>query len=119
MNRAALMRRKRLKFEDVKRQNQTDLLVLRDARTGTRHEIADPRLTEGEIVAVQAFTSTCLSAASPTPGLCEAVPSPQDFTGTSQWINTRCAAFNGPGSAPGEASMRCRNAASRPQAAAQ
>lgn len=48
-----LMRRKRLKFEDVKRQNQTDLLVLRDARTGTRHEIADPRLTEDEIVAVQ------------------------------------------------------------------
>jgi len=60
-------------------------------------------------IAVQAFTSTCLSAASPTPGLCEAVPSPQDFMGTSQWINTRCAAFNGPGSAPGEASMRCRN----------
>ncbi|MBX3398661.1 MAG: hypothetical protein KF873_07975 [Gemmataceae bacterium] len=48
-----LMRRKRLKFEDAKRQNGTDVLVLRDARTGTRHELSDPRLTEDEIAAVQ------------------------------------------------------------------
>lgn len=60
-------------------------------------------------IAVQTFTSTCLTAASPTPGLCEGVPSPQDFMGTSQWINTRCSAFNGPNSVPGEPSMRCRN----------
>lgn len=48
-----LMRRKRLKFEDVKRQNGADVLILRDARTGTRHDIPDPRLTDAEIVAVQ------------------------------------------------------------------
>jgi hypothetical protein len=48
-----LMRRKRLKFEDVRRQNGADVLVLRDARSGARHEIADPRLSEAEIVAVQ------------------------------------------------------------------
>ncbi|TAK30303.1 MAG: hypothetical protein EPO40_07895 [Myxococcaceae bacterium] len=60
-------------------------------------------------LAVQTFTSTCLSAASRTPDLCVGVPAPQDFMGTSQWINTRCAAFNGPQSAPGEPSMRCRN----------
>ncbi len=48
-----LMRRKRLKFEDVKRQDGLDVMVLRDARTGTRHELTDPRLTEDEITAVQ------------------------------------------------------------------
>ena len=48
-----LMRRKRLKFEDAKRQGGVDVLVLRDARTGSRHEITDPRLSEDEIVAVQ------------------------------------------------------------------
>lgn len=48
-----LMRRKRLKFEDAKRQNGADVLVLRDARNGTRHEIPDPRLSDAEIVAVQ------------------------------------------------------------------
>ena len=48
-----LMRRKRLKFEDAKRQGGTDVLILRDARNGTRHEIPDPRLSDAEIVAVQ------------------------------------------------------------------
>jgi len=48
-----LMRRKRLKFEDLKRSKDGDTMILRDARTGTRHEIADPRLTETEIAAVQ------------------------------------------------------------------
>lgn len=48
-----LMRRKRLKFEDLRRANGADTLVLRDAKTGTRHELPDPRLTEDEIAAVQ------------------------------------------------------------------
>ena len=60
-------------------------------------------------IAVQTFTSVCLSAAAPTVGLCEGVPGPQDFMATSQWINNRCAAFNGRQSAPGEPAMRCRN----------
>jgi|SRR5579883_1097550 len=48
-----LMRRKRLKFEDLRRSAGGDVLVLRDARSGARHEVADPRLTEAEIAAVQ------------------------------------------------------------------
>lgn len=48
-----LMRRKRFKFEDVQRQGETDVLILRDARNGTRYEIRDPRLNDEEIVAVQ------------------------------------------------------------------
>ena len=50
-----LMRRKRLKFEDVKRTDGgVHVLVVRDARGGTRYEVADPRLTEPEIETVQA-----------------------------------------------------------------
>jgi hypothetical protein len=48
-----LMRRKRLKFEDLRRSPGGDVLVLRDAKTGAKHEVADPRLTEAEIAAVQ------------------------------------------------------------------
>ncbi|OWK43249.1 hypothetical protein [Fimbriiglobus ruber] len=49
-----LMRRKRLKFEDAQTvPGGTPVLVVRDARTGARHEVADPRLSEAEIVAVQ------------------------------------------------------------------
>jgi hypothetical protein len=48
-----LMRRRRLKFEDLKKVNGQDVLVVRDAKTGTRHEAADPRLDEAAIAAVQ------------------------------------------------------------------
>ena len=49
-----LMRRRRLKFEDVRRAaDRSHVLVVRDARTGARHEVADPRLAEAEIAAVQ------------------------------------------------------------------
>jgi hypothetical protein len=49
-----LMRRRRLKFEDVHRAaDGSHVLVVRDARTGTRHEVADPRLAEAEIAADQ------------------------------------------------------------------
>ena len=48
-----LMRRKRLKFEDLKKVNGQDVLVLRDAKTGTRYDAVDPRLTEEGIADVQ------------------------------------------------------------------
>lgn len=49
-----LMRRKRLKFEDLKKANGQDMLVVRDAKSGTKYETIDPRLTEESIVEVQA-----------------------------------------------------------------
>jgi len=49
-----LMRRKKLKFEDVKRTaDGNEVLVLRDTRGGKRVEVPDPRLSETEIEAVQ------------------------------------------------------------------
>jgi hypothetical protein len=48
-----LMRRKRLKFEDLKKVNGQDVMIVRDARTGTRYETIDPRLTEDSIADVQ------------------------------------------------------------------
>ena len=49
-----IMRRKRMKFEDTKRDaSGQDVLVVRDAKTGDRFEIHDPRLSEEETVAVQ------------------------------------------------------------------
>lgn len=48
-----LMRRKRLKFEDVRKDGGRELLCLRDARSGARHELPDPRLTDSEMAAVQ------------------------------------------------------------------
>ena len=41
-------------------------------------------------VGVQSFTSACLSTATPTPGLCDGVPHPQDFQSGSIWRNGRC-----------------------------
>lgn len=50
-----LMRRKRFRFEDVARDAQgRDVLILKDARGGAVHQVTDPRLTEGQITAVQA-----------------------------------------------------------------
>jgi hypothetical protein len=50
-----LMRRKKLKFEDVKRTpDGGEVLVVRDTRSGKRVEVPDPRLSEAEIQAVQA-----------------------------------------------------------------
>ena len=49
-----LMRRKRLKFEDARRNpDGSQVLIVRDAKTGARHEVPDPRLNEAEITAVQ------------------------------------------------------------------
>ena len=48
------MRRRRLKFEDVRQaEGGPHVLVVRDARSGARHEVADPRLSDDEVAAVQ------------------------------------------------------------------
>jgi hypothetical protein len=50
-----LMRRKRLKFEDARqRPDGSAVLVVRDAKSGSRHEVADPRLSAADVEAVQA-----------------------------------------------------------------
>jgi hypothetical protein len=48
-----LMRRKRLKFEQVKTEGGQEILQLRCTRSGARHEVVNPRLTEEEMIAVQ------------------------------------------------------------------
>lgn len=48
-----LMRRKRLKFEDTRRTAEGDVLILRDARSGKRVEVTDPRLGDQQIAATQ------------------------------------------------------------------
>jgi hypothetical protein len=50
-----LMRRKRFRFEDAARDaDGRDVLVLKDAKGGAVHHVTDPRLTDGQIAAVQA-----------------------------------------------------------------
>lgn len=49
-----LMRKKRLKFEDTKATPGGPVLVVRDAKSGARHEVPDPRLTGDELAAVEA-----------------------------------------------------------------
>jgi hypothetical protein len=48
-----LMRRKRLKWEDQKAIGDSHVLIVRDARTGTRYDVPDPHLNDDEIAAVQ------------------------------------------------------------------
>jgi hypothetical protein len=48
-----LMRRRRLKFEEAAQEEGREILVLRCARTGQRHRVINPRLTEEESAAVQ------------------------------------------------------------------
>jgi hypothetical protein len=50
-----LMRRKRFRFEDATRDpDGRDVLVLKDAKGGAVHRVTDPRLTDEQVVAVQA-----------------------------------------------------------------
>lgn len=50
-----LMRRKRFKFEDALRDEQSrDVLVVRDTRGAAVHHVVDPRLPDEQIAAVQA-----------------------------------------------------------------
>ncbi len=55
-----LMRRKRLKFEDLKKVNGQDVMIVRDAKTGAKYDALDPRLTEDAIVTVQEEVFTAL-----------------------------------------------------------
>lgn len=48
-----LMRRKRLKFEQVKTENGQEILQLRCTRSGAHHQVINPRLNEDEMIAVQ------------------------------------------------------------------
>jgi hypothetical protein len=48
-----LMRRKRFKFEDARKRDDRESLVVRDAKSGRRHELDDPQLTEPEMDAVR------------------------------------------------------------------
>jgi hypothetical protein len=48
-----LMRRRRLKFDEVKLRDGQEILCLRCARTGSHHEVINPQLTEEEMTAVQ------------------------------------------------------------------
>lgn len=49
-----LMRRRRLKFEDIVRADDGQLwLIVRDAQNGARGQVLDPRLTEAEIEQLQ------------------------------------------------------------------
>jgi hypothetical protein len=48
-----LMRRKRFRFEDARKHDDRETLVVRDARSGRKHEMVDPQLTEPEMDAVR------------------------------------------------------------------
>ena len=48
-----LMRRKRFKFEEVRNDDGREVLVLKCGRTGARHEVANPHLTDEQMAAVQ------------------------------------------------------------------
>jgi hypothetical protein len=48
-----LMRRKRLRFEEARSQDDHEILVLKCARTGARYEVLNPGMTADEMTAVQ------------------------------------------------------------------
>ena len=48
-----LMRRKRFKFEDVRKLDGEEVILLRDGKSGSRHEVPDPRLDDAEMSSVQ------------------------------------------------------------------
>ena len=48
-----LMRRKRFKFEDVRKSDGQEFLLLRDGKTGARYEVLDPHLDDAEAASVQ------------------------------------------------------------------
>ena len=48
-----LMRRKRFRFDDARKRDDRETLVVRDARSGRKHELVDPQLTEPEMDAVR------------------------------------------------------------------
>ncbi len=55
-----LMRKKKLKFKDVVRDNGREYLVLRRSRTKEEHRVLDPKLSEEELLQVRAELSQIL-----------------------------------------------------------
>lgn len=48
-----LLRRRRLKIEETRREGAQEMLILRCTRTGVRHMVVNPDLTDEELAAVQ------------------------------------------------------------------
>jgi hypothetical protein len=48
-----LMRRRRLRFEETRHEGPQEILLLRCTRTGARHRVVNPGLTEEELATVQ------------------------------------------------------------------
>jgi hypothetical protein len=48
-----LMRRRRLKFEETQRDGEQEVLVMRCSRTGVRHPVVNPALSDEELATVQ------------------------------------------------------------------
>jgi hypothetical protein len=48
-----LMRRKRFKFEEARMEQGQEVLTVRCVRTGARHDVVNPRLTEEQMTEVQ------------------------------------------------------------------
>lgn len=48
-----LMRRRRFRIQEVRPEGESEILELRCTRTGARHEVVNPGLTEEEMTAVQ------------------------------------------------------------------
>lgn len=48
-----LVRKKRLRLEDAKREDGREVLVLRDGRAGARYQVVDPNLPDAELEGVQ------------------------------------------------------------------
>jgi len=48
-----LMRRKRFRFEEARKENGQEVLCLRCTRTGVRHQVINPCLSDEEMAAVQ------------------------------------------------------------------
>ncbi len=48
-----LMRRKRLKFDDLKKDGDREVLVLRDAKTNRKYDVPDPKMSDEAMEAVR------------------------------------------------------------------
>jgi hypothetical protein len=48
-----LMRRKRFRFDDTQKRGEQEVLLLRDAKSGRKHEVLDPHLGEAEMDTVR------------------------------------------------------------------
>lgn len=58
-----LLRKRKLKFEDVHKENSQDWLLLREPRNKKLHRVRDPHLNEDAIVQVQQEVEAMLQAA--------------------------------------------------------